>query len=336
MKDNNIYKKMINYMYQSITKTMTQLPFSGQHWLEQFVLEVARYLLEEYGENLQITSKKPIDVCQAFLNLMAREDFLDAGDYRLEESGVDILVYVNTENCVYRQYCSHSKMEGFPITCIRLAAFQAVLSQIINKSYSALVEVDWESGICQGKLTLSSQPQEEIVTREGHILKLAGRRAVLFPQEIYASLLISIREHAPHALKHVIYDAGYQSGFYLAHKVRSLYPRIEECVQLLLREMKNGGLGKFELVSLDISRIRARIISYDSFQVDMIKDYGSLYRTPQVTCDLIRGILAAYFSVLFEKEIICEEMTCQSMGGNYCEFFILSLPREFGKREGVL
>lgn len=336
MKDNHIHRKVINYMYQSMGKIMAQLPFSGQHWLEQFVLGVAQYLLDEYTDKLHFTSQDPIVICQEYTNFLDQEGFLDAKDYIFEKSGNDLLVHVNRDNCIYRQYSLHTLRAGLPLQCVRLSAFQAVLRQVIDKDYSTSVKIDQENGICHGVLFPSTKPKEEIVTREEHKLKIAGRRAILLPQETYASLLLSVREHAPHALKHVLYDAGYRSGSYLAHKAKALYPDINECLQLLLEEITNEGLGRVEVVSLDLACTRAKIRCYDSFQVDITKDYGSLYRTPQVICDLIRGIFAAYFSVLFEKEIICEEMTCQSIGGNYCEFLVLPLPQEFGKRGEIL
>jgi predicted hydrocarbon binding protein len=332
MKESDISRKVINYMYMSMFKTMGQVPFSGRHCLEQFVLGVAQYVLDEYKDELQFTSKKSVDICLVYLNLLDRKGFLDAGDYRLEESGDNLLVSVKRDNCIFREYCSMPRVEGLPFLCVRLGALQAVLRHVLGKNYSASVEID-EEGVCHGKLFPATQPREEIVTREGHVLKIAGRRAILFPQETYASLLMSVKEHAPHALKHVLYDAGYQSGFYLARKTSALYPNLEECLQLLLEEIKNEGLGRLELVSFDLSRSRARIRCYDSFQVAVADEYGRLYRTRQVICDLLRGFFAAYLSVLLEKEIICEEMSCQSVTGNYCEFLALPLPQETGRKE---
>jgi predicted hydrocarbon binding protein len=179
----------------------------------------------------------------------------------------------------------------------------------------------------------STRPTEEIVTREEHILKVAGRRAILLPQETYSSLFMSIKEHAPHAIKHVLYDAGYRSALSLAGRTKTFYPDPEECLQLLLEVIKNDGLGNVELVSFNLTRGRARIRCYDSFQVSVENEYGSLYRSPQVTCDLFRGIFAAYFSVLLEQEIICEEMRCQAVEGDYCEFLIMPLPKKLWEEE---
>ncbi|NLI14278.1 V4R domain-containing protein [Pelotomaculum propionicicum] len=332
MKVNEFTRRLINYMQMSMCKTMKQLPFSGSHWLEQFMMSTAQYVLDERLDELHFDSKKPSEACRTFLNLMDEEGFLQARDYRLEDSGESLLVQVERDNCVYRDYCMRAPKEGLPLYCARLSSFQAVLRHVLDKDFSALMETD-ERGICRGMLFPATRPKEEIVTREGHILKVAGRRAILLPQETYASLFMSIKEHAPHALKHVLYDAGFRSALNLARKTRILYSDPEECLQLLLEVIKNDGLGNVELVSFNQSEGRARIICYDSFQVSVANEYGSLYRSPQVTCDLLRGIFAAYFSVLLDQEIICEEMSCQSVKGNYCEFLTMPLPNNLWKEE---
>lgn len=328
--DKDISKKIINYLYMSICRTMKQVPFSSRHWLEQIMMGPAQYVLEEYKDEIQFASKKPVDVCRAFLDFLHGEGFLNSEDYRLEESGDDVLLQVERDKCVYREYCTRAPLEGLMFYCARVGTFQLVLRQVLGKEYSASIAVD-EKGTCLGTLYPAAGPKEEIVAREGHVLKVAGRRAVLLPQELYAYLMMSVRDHAPHALKHVLYDAGYQTGATLARKTRDLFPGMRECIQLLLEVITNDGLGKAELVSLNLSRARAKFRCYDSFQVAISNEFGHLYRAPQVTCDLLRGVFAAYLSVLFDKEILCEEMNCQSLGGDYCEFVAMPLPQ---KRHG--
>jgi len=316
-------------VYFGMYKTIDQLPFSGRHWLEQFMFETVYRLLDDHKNEYQFISRRPADVCRTYFDFL-NQLYPNWVDYQLEESGEDLLVYIKRDNCAYWNFCRQTQVEGLSFFCVRLGTLQAALRIVLGENYSTAVEID-EKGICCGKLFHSAQPKEEIVSREGNILKIAGRRAVLLPQEIYASMMISIREHAPHALKHVLYDAGYQSGLYTARKARALYPNAEECLRFLLVEVMNMGFGKTELVSLDLSRATARIRCYDSFQVTVANEYGRLYRSPQVICDLLRGVFAAYLSVLLKKEIICEEMSCQSVEGSCCEFLALPLPQETGR-----
>jgi len=335
VKHDDFYVEIICRTYFSMYKTIRQLPFSGRHWLEQFMFEIVSNILDDHKNEYHFISRKPVDVCKTYLDFVNQlYNVHNKVDYQLKESGDNLLVYINRDNCDYWNFCRQTKVEGLPFFCIRLGILQAVLRIVLGENYSNTVEID-EKGICCGKLFHSAQPKEEIVTREGNALKIAGRRAVLFPQEMYASLLVSIREHAPHALKHVLYDAGHKSGLQTARKAKVLYPDVEECLLFLLEEMTNAGFGKIELVSLDLTHTSARIRCYDSFQVAVTNEYGQLYRSQQVICDLMRGVFAAYLSVLLEKEIICEEMSCRSVTGSYCEFFALSLPQKTGREVGT-
>lgn len=336
MKDSaSIYRKIINYMYLSMCKTVDRLPFSGRYWLEQMIMGVAEYFLDEYGAELAVNSQKPGDICRAYLGLLDHAGAIKAGDYRVWEDGDAVLINVDRNLCIYREYCLQAKTEGISVYCVRLGALQAILKRTLGLNYSISFEVDEKNQICQGKLLPATAAKKEIVTREDGRLKIAGQRAILQSQGAYASFLMSIKEHAPHVLKQVLYDAGYRSAYELAQKARSLYPRLEECLQVLFDEMKNEGLGNVELVSLDPPAARATIRCYDSFQVSTVQNYGPVYRTPQVVCDLLRGTFAAYLTVLFGREIICEEMNCQAVGGNFCEFLALPFPEENAIGEGV-
>jgi predicted hydrocarbon binding protein len=226
----------------------------------------------------------------------------------------------------------YAPVEGLLFHCTRVSTFQAVLENVLGINYEASVETD-QSGVCHGKLSPTTKPKEEIVNREGDILKIAGGRAILLSQQTFASLLMSIKEHAPHALKHVLYDAGYRSGLSVALKTKSLYSDPFECLQVLLNEIKNIGLGYVELVSFNPSHSRARLRCYDSFQAAIAKEYGPIYRTPQVNCDFLRGLFTAFVSIVFEVEIICEEMECQLTGGDYCEFLAMPLPKNLLDKE---
>jgi predicted hydrocarbon binding protein len=331
--NDDISRNIINYLYMSTCNTLKNIPFSSRYWVEQIMMGPARYILEEYKEELQFTSERPGDICKTFLEFLDTKGFINIEDHQLEESGDNIFVHVERDKCNYRKYCLQAPLEGSLFYCARVGTFQAVLQKVLGKFYEATVETD-QYGICHGKLNPAIKPREEIVNRDGHVLKIAGKRAVLLSYMTFAALLMSIKEHAPHTLKHVLYDAGFRSGTSVALKTKSLYPDQSDCLKEFLYEIKNLGLGYVELVSFDHSHCRARLRCYDSIQAFIAKEYGSLYRTPQVNCDFLRGIFAAFFSVIFEKEIICEEMDCQSIRGDYCEFLAMPIPKNIlGKEE---
>ena len=71
----------------------------------------------------------------------------------------------------------------------------------------------------------------------------------------------------------------------------------EEALDVCFEELKNCGQGRLELVSLDKKAGHAVIRCYQSFEVDAVKGI-KLYRTPRVSCDLLRGELSACLSVI--------------------------------------
>lgn len=334
MKVDEISGEIINYLYMSICKTLKNVPFSNRYWVEQIMMGPSQYILEEYKDELHFTSNEPIEICLTFLDFLESKGFLISEDYPMEKSGNNLMIHVERDICNYRKYCLHASGEGLISYCVRVGSLQAVLHKVLGKNYLASMETDLH-GVCHGKLSPATEPIEEIVNRDGHVLKIAGRRAFLLSQQTFASLLMSIKEHAPHALKHVLYDAGYRSGSSLALKSKSLYPEPVECLNVLLDEIKNIGLGNVELIFFNQTQGRAKFRCYDSFQAAIAAEYGPLYRTPQVNCDFLRGLFAAFVSIVLEEEIICEEMDCQSIGeGNYCEFLAMPLPKNLlGKEE---
>ncbi|MDD3654948.1 MAG: 4-vinyl reductase [Desulfotomaculaceae bacterium] len=335
MKNSDFLMERICRIYLGMYKTIDQLPFSGHHWLEHFLLEVVQLTLDDHKDECKFKSKKPVDICRTYLDFLNKLYPRWVADYRLEKSNDDNLLFdIKRENCSYSNFCLQLQKEDLPLFCIQLGSIQTILKIVLNENYSHSVKID-ETGICHGNVLPSTQPKEEIVTREGHTLKLAGRKAILFPQEMYASMLMSIREHAPHALKHVLFDAGYQSGLHTIRKTKALYDDVEECLRFLFDALTNSGFGRVELDYLDPTIAKARIRCHDSFQVAVTNEFGQLYRSRQVICDLLRGVFTAYLSVLLNQDIICEEISCQSVGGDYCEFLALPSLWEKGSEEGA-
>ncbi|MGB9804511.1 V4R domain-containing protein [Desulfofundulus sp.] len=332
----NFAIKVIGYMYSSIMETMDHLPFSGRYWMEKIIEGTALHVLNEHINELEITSYTPVDLCASYLKLLEKKEFLQASDYQLRQEGQEVEMKVNLSRCMYRDFCIHAQHQEFPLYCIRMNALRSVLKSFLHLDYTYSLEISQEEDLCSGRLFPNPIPRGEIVIREGHMLKIAGERAILMPMGTYASILASIREHAPHILVHVLYDAGFRSGLRLARRVRKMYPEVPECLNILLDELKQHGLGEMELVSLEADAGKAIIRCHDSFQVESIGKYGELYRTPRVVCDLLRGTFAACLTELLEQEIFCEEVQCKSMGDPCCEFRTLPLePQLLSRGEEV-
>lgn len=327
MKEDSFFFHIINSIYLNLSRTVNRLPFSGRFWLEEIFRGVAEETLKKYSDKIEFVSHRPVDICSQFLKLLDCEGFLNAADYYLEQQNeYDVQITVRGKGCVYKTFCTTAREEGLTFNCGRTATLQAILTKILGHEYTSSMETELEKGVCRGILYKSTKVKNEIVTREGHNLKIAGERAVLWPMSTYASILASIKNHAPYILTHVLFDAGYRSGLFLAERAKDIYHTPDEYLQMLFSELTNHGMGKIELVELDLDKNRATIRCHDSFTVECLETYGHLYRTPRAICDLLRGNFSAYLSVLFSKQIICEEMLCKSMGHPYCEF--VAIPQE--------
>jgi len=317
------YKKIINDFYLSLSKAAMTIPFSGEYWLEQVTQGVGERVYNEFINQIDFSSRKSVDICLRYISLLEREGFLKAGDYEFSSHGRKIRVTINREGCVYQQFCQEARKEKLFFNCPRLAALQVVLKKATGQDYSSKVQPARD--ICRGTISPVERTRQEIVTREGNSLKIAGQRAIFLPLQTYASLLKAIKEHAPHILRQVLYETGYTSAQDIADKTLAIYNDPRECLSALLNELTRSGLGKIELVMFNPEEAKAVIRCYDSFQVAVVEEYESLYRTPRAVCDLLRGTFAAYLSTVLDTQIICEEMQCQSMGGAFCEFIALPL-----------
>ncbi|WP_066637805.1 V4R domain-containing protein [Desulfolucanica intricata] len=325
-------RRALNYLYISISETVPKLPFSGRHWLTEVSKGTALRILNEHASKELFQSKEPLEICRAYIKLLEDIGFISSSkDYPIEKLGSDTLkITLKRTNCIYREYCIEAEEKGLFFKCPRMTSLQAVLEWSLGKKYDSTVDIDREQGICVGKLFPQKKELDEIVTRKDHILKIAGRRALLLPKITYSFILEAIKNYAPHILKHVLYEAGYNSAIPIAEKAKNMYPDPLEYLTILFEELKNAGLGEVILQSLDTSTCEAVIWCKDSFQIPTEEYETNLYRTPRVICDLLRGTFAAYLSVYFQKDIICEEMHCQSVSGEHCEFVSFPLDKENG------
>ncbi|WP_066634007.1 V4R domain-containing protein [Desulfolucanica intricata] len=323
-------RRALNYLYISISETIPKLPFSGRHWLAEVSKGVALKLLEEHASKEMFLNKKPLEICRAYIKLLEDINLIaSAESYKVE--GIDtnsLKITLERAKCIYIEFCKEAQKEGYFFQCPRITSLQAVLEWSLDKKYNSSMDIDHESEICCGKVFEQKKTLDEIVTREEHILNIAGKRAILLPKITYSSIIEAIKSYAPHILKHVLYDAGYKSALPIAEKAKDMHPDALEYLNILFEELKNAGLGKVVLQSLNTSTGEAVIWCYDSFQIPAEEYEANLYRTPRVVCDFLRGTFSAYLSVYFEKEIICEEMSCQSVDGNYCEFVSFPLEKE--------
>lgn len=330
MKGNiEIYRKVLNFLYLSLSKAAARLPFSGRYWLEEVSRGVGEMVLQEFGGGSGLPAGDAAAVCSYYLSILDHAGMLNEDDYRIEGEADGVVVTLERERCVYQDFCRRAEQEGLQFYCPRLGAFQAALKNVLGAEYSTAVEVDACSGACRGRIfPVRRRLKTEMVSRDGDILAIAGERAVLFTKEMYAFLVLAIKEYAPHIMKAALFDAGYRSSEIVARKARESYSEDPvDALNSLFGEFRNLGLGRPELVSIDPEEGRAVIRCHNSIEVAIAREYP-LYRTPRVVCDMLRGKFSAYLSVVLERPIICEELKCAAMGEEYCEFHALPSDQE--------
>ncbi|MGI6404963.1 MAG: hypothetical protein ACOX2E_00470 [Syntrophaceticus sp.] len=335
-KAEKFYLKIINSIYLNLSKTVSAIPFGGNYFLDEVTRGVGELILKEYEEQFHPESTKPSEICKAYLKTFGRQDFLEDGAFQVEDDGDSVVVTMNAkdqEHCIYKEFCREAQKESLLFYCPRLGVLQSVLKKFLGVEYSTTVELKPESasGICRGRISpVKRRLRTEMVHFVDDTLNIAGERAVLFTKDIYQSFLTAVNEYAPFILKKVLFDTGYRSYLGIAREAQGYYKSPEKSLSVCFEEMKNCGIGRIELVSLDSAAGHAVIRCYRSFEVAVVEGID-LYRTPRVACDLLRGQLSACLSVILRRPIICEEMQCAALDGEYCEFH--AYPEEENERK---
>jgi len=155
-----------------------------------------------------------------------------------------------------------------------------------------------------------------------HGIQIMSDRAIMFSKPGYEGLLRDIRRHFGTAGEAFLYYAGFCSGLKYgeAHKKLGKILGIIDVATLIDKLGANifswAGLGRIELVNIDISNTSVTLRLYDSFECEL----GLGSRKPY--SQFIRGIFAGYLTSLFSKEMKAEEVRCIAMGDPYCEFIV--------------
>lgn len=160
-----------------------------------------------------------------------------------------------------------------------------------------------------------------IDTKEG-ILTVGPARKMLFSAQAYIYLVRSIYQHAPHAVKYLLYDVGYQTGLQYMSSLANLSVDMETLVRLGISTFTQAGYGHFELVEYDLDQRYIRIIGKNLFEASLSNEIG-IYRTPRTVDHYSRGMFAGLFSKLLGEEVVCEEMRCEARGEEACEFVVM-------------
>ncbi|MCX8182996.1 MAG: hypothetical protein N3F08_01045 [Crenarchaeota archaeon] len=149
-------------------------------------------------------------------------------------------------------------------------------------------------------------------------LVLGKERIVVFRRRTYESLFKGIRERFGTAgevmLYYVGFNIGYQTYSDYADTVGSEKPEaILELAKTFLRTM---GWGIVDIVEMNLDKGMAQIRVYESFECEIGRGSEATYG------HFSRGLVAGFFTRLFDREVKVVETRCIAKGDPCCEFTI--------------
>lgn len=148
-------------------------------------------------------------------------------------------------------------------------------------------------------------------------LIVGGQRALIFRRNVYEALLKGIREKLGTAGEVTLYYQGLSIGCQIYYSyVQVAGTGDQVLIGLLKAYAKTLGWGEIEVVKTDLKTCEAQLHVYESCECEIGKGSEQPYS------QLVRGILAGFFSLLFGKEAKATETRCIAKGDPYCEFTV--------------
>lgn len=149
-------------------------------------------------------------------------------------------------------------------------------------------------------------------------LVVGKRRAVIFRRRVYESLFKGVREKFGTAGEAMLYYQGYAIGQRTcqAYREDTSIEEPETLVGLGKAYFKTMGWGIMDVANLNVEKGEAQVRIYESFECETGKDNETPYG------HFIRGILAGFFSSIFQREAKAVETKCIAKGDPYCEYVI--------------
>jgi len=163
-------------------------------------------------------------------------------------------------------------------------------------------------------------PNSEGILYDNHFFPLVvgGKRAVIFRRRVYESLFKGIREKFGTAGEAMLYYQGFAIGQRTcqAHREETGLEDPKELVGLSKAYFRTVGWGIMDVVKMSLEAGEAQIRVYQSFECEAGKGSEAPYG------HFIRGILAGFFTEIFQREAKAVETKCIATGDPYCEYTI--------------
>jgi predicted hydrocarbon binding protein/predicted amino acid-binding ACT domain protein len=150
-------------------------------------------------------------------------------------------------------------------------------------------------------------------------LEVHGRRAVVFTRLVLEDLIVGLRKVLQEsAAKEILWLQGKEAGENLSGYYEKHYNAkdIKEKLELFRIYSFSLGWGIVSFESVDKERKEATVEIFNSFECSLFNE------SKQPESQLIRGMLAGFFSSLFSTEANAIEEKCIAKGDPYCSFII--------------
>ncbi|MCX8142480.1 MAG: hypothetical protein N3F04_06950 [Candidatus Nezhaarchaeota archaeon] len=158
-----------------------------------------------------------------------------------------------------------------------------------------------------------------IVDERHYPLIVVDERALIFRIETFNVMLLGIRQKWGATGQVFLYYLGYEGGIGAAKfykRVSDLPPN--EAIKAALKVATAHGLGKFEVIDLDMERPYVVVRVYDLFECIPMKG-----KSDQPFSEFYRGLLCGTLSELLGVKLRAEERACVAKGDPYCEFVLM-------------
>ena len=159
-------------------------------------------------------------------------------------------------------------------------------------------------------------------TFDPHIFPLMknDRRIIVLGRLAYEGFIKQGRRDMGSGFNTVLYIVGFDIGSNIFKEICNVIGRwrIEDLLNWGSAIFQEMGYGRMKIISWNSEVKEAAIRVYDSFECELFKGSG------RCESHLVRGIIAGWFSELFEKELIAVETKCIAKGDPYCEFEVKS------------
>ncbi len=167
--------------------------------------------------------------------------------------------------------------------------------------------------------------------KEGEIIDYHKQRNLLVGEDFIVSLLKGLEHEVGDSAGWLLYmigqNWGKQDAIAFASWFKDYYnltlatSNLAFAMETWWWPLTAQGWGRW---SLDMSSLKEGFIFVDLFDSAVAKTLGQIGKP---VCHLYAGLLAGFFSVIFEKDLSSTEVQCYSMGNDYCRFLVGSAKR---------